>query len=128
MLFRSDRLNARGLPGVHFRPVVFEPTFHKHAKATCGGVQIHVTDRQAFRPVLSGVLLTEAFRDAGGGEFAWRQPPYEYEFEKLPFDILAGTSRTREQIEAGVKAEEIAASWEPAVRPFLQLRERFLLY
>jgi uncharacterized protein YbbC (DUF1343 family) len=124
----ADALNARQLPGVHFRPTVFEPTFHKHAKVTCGGVQIHVTDRMTFRPVLAGVLLTEAFRAAGPSAFAWREPPYEYEYEKLPFDILAGTCETREQIEAGMKAEDIARSWEPSVAAFLELRERFLLY
>lgn len=124
----ADELNARALPGVHFRPTVFEPTFHKHAKATCGGCQIHVTDRRAFQPVLAGVLLTEAFRAAGREAFEWRQPPYEYEYTLLPFDILAGTSETREQIEAGVKAEEIARSWEPEVAAFMQVRERYLLY
>lgn len=124
----ADALNARRLPGVHFRPTIFEPTFHKHAKTTCGGVQIHVTDRTTFRPVLTGVLLTEAFRGADPAAFEWRQPPYEYEYEKLPFDILAGTCETREQIESGLKAEEIARSWEPAVATFLELRERFLLY
>ena len=57
-------LNARQLPGVVFRPALFEPTFHKHAKTPCGGCQIHVTDRIAFRPVETGVALIEAFRDA----------------------------------------------------------------
>jgi uncharacterized protein YbbC (DUF1343 family) len=124
----ADALNARRLAGVHFRPTVFEPTFHKHAKTSCGGVQVHVTDRTRFEPVLAGVLLTEAFRAAAPDIFAWRQPPYEYEYEKLPFDILAGTSDTREQIEAGVPAEAIARSWRPAVADFLRLREQFLLY
>ncbi len=124
----ADALNARRVPGVFFRPTIFEPTFHKHARTTCGGVQIHVTDRTAFPAVMAGVLLTEAFRDASEGQFEWRQPPYEYEYRLLPFDILAGTDGTREQIEAGVPAEEIARSWEPAVRQFLALRERFLLY
>ena len=124
----ADALNARGLAGARFRPVVFEPTFHKHAKQTCGGCQIHVTDRETFRPVLAGILLAEAFRKAGAGAFRWREPPYEYEHEKLPFDILAGTTETREQIEAGVAAEDIARSWERAVAPFMNLRKRFLLY
>ncbi|MEQ1869663.1 MAG: DUF1343 domain-containing protein [Vicinamibacterales bacterium] len=124
----ADALNARGLAGARFRPVVFEPTFHKHAKQTCGGCQIHVTDRERFRPVLAGILLAEAFRNAGSGAFRWREPPYEYEHEKLPFDILAGTTETREQIEAGVAAEDIARSWERAVAPFMNLRKRFLLY
>ena len=124
----AEALNARKLPGVHFRPTVFEPTFHKHAKATCGGCQIHVTDRSVFQPVLTGVLLTEAFRATDSGWFEWRQPPYEYEYEKLPFDILAGTAETREQIELGIRAEDIARSWTPSVDTFLKLREGFLLY
>lgn len=124
----AEALNARHLPGVHFRPTVFEPTFHKHAKTTCGGCQIHVTNRRTFQPVLAGILLTEAFRAASPEQFAWKQPPYEYEYTLLPFDILCGTSDTREQIEAGVKAEEIARSWEQSVAAFGTLRERFLLY
>ena len=121
-------LNRRGLAGVTFRPAVFEPTFHKHAKQTCGGCQLHVTDRQRFQPVLAAILLTEAFRDAGRDQFLWRDPPYEYEHEKRPFDILCGTAETREQIEAGVPAEAIAASWVDAVRAFEPLRRRFLIY
>ena len=58
----ADAMNARGLAGAIFRAVFFEPTFHKHAKHGCGGVQLHVTDRTVFRPVFTGVLLTEAFR------------------------------------------------------------------
>jgi len=124
----AEALNARRLPGVHFRPTIFEPTFHKHARLSCGGCQIHVTDRRSFQPVLTGVLLTEAFRDTSPGAFEWREPPYEYEYTLLPFDILAGTRDTREQLEAGVRAEYIARSWEPAVSEFMRIRERFLVY
>ena len=124
--FAAD-LNRRRLPGVHFRAALFEPTFHKHARTSCGGCQIHVIDRAAFRPVLTGVALTAAFRQADA-TFAWRPPPYEYEHEKMPFDILAGSSELREQIEAGDSPEEIARSWEPAVAEFGRLRSKFLMY
>jgi uncharacterized protein YbbC (DUF1343 family) len=124
----ADALNLRMLPGAFFRPVVFEPTFHKHAKRTCGGCQLHVVDRKTFAPVLAGVLLMESFRAAAPEQFAWREPPYEYEHEKLPFDILAGSSELREQIDAGVPAEAIARSWEPGVAAFEQVRSKFLLY
>jgi uncharacterized protein YbbC (DUF1343 family) len=124
----AGNLNRRGLPGVHFRPALFEPTFHKHARAGCGGCQIHVLDRTAFRPVLTGVALVAAFRAADLEHFHWRDPPYEYEHERRPFDILAGSSELREQIEAGVVAEEIARSWEPGVAAFNRIRERFLMY
>ena len=124
--FAAD-LNRRALPGVHFRPALFEPTFHKHARTSCGGCQIHVVDRAAFRPVLTGVALTAAFRQADAA-FAWRQPPYEYEHEKMPFDILAGSSELREQIDAGESPEAIARSWEPGVAEFGRLRQKFLMY
>jgi uncharacterized protein YbbC (DUF1343 family) len=121
-------LNAAGLAGAHFRPVAFEPTFQKHAGHTCGGCQIHVTDHRAFRPVLAGVALLGQFRRADPDRFAWRQPPYEYERDKLAIDILAGSDALRHQVESGMQATEIAATWEASVRAFLRVRERFLLY
>jgi len=124
----ADALNRLDLPGVRFRPVVFEPTFHKHARVACGGCQIHVLDRTAFRPVETGVALLEAFRAAGREQFAWREPPYEYEATKPPIDILAGSSALREAIEAGVSAAEIARSWQESVGAFEKTRQRFLLY
>ncbi|MDO8793126.1 MAG: DUF1343 domain-containing protein, partial [Vicinamibacterales bacterium] len=84
----ADRMNQEGHPGVFFRPAVFEPTFQKHARTTCGGCQIHVLDRVAFRPVAVGVALIAEFRHLSPATFAWRKPPYEYEHEKEPFDIL----------------------------------------
>jgi uncharacterized protein YbbC (DUF1343 family) len=124
----AEEMNRRRLPGVVFRPTVFEPTFHKHARETCGGCQIHVLDRRQFRPVITGVALIAAFRAADPEGFDWREPPYEYEEKKRPFDILAGSPRLREQIEAGVAAEEIARSWEPEVAQFMKVRSRFLMY
>jgi uncharacterized protein YbbC (DUF1343 family) len=121
-------MNRLEMPGVRFRPALFEPTFHKHAKVSCGGCQIHVIDRDSFRPVETGVALLRMFRDANPGRFAWRPPPYEYEHDKLPIDILAGSSALREQIEAGVLPREIARSWEQGVAAFGELRQRFLLY
>ena len=124
----ADQVNQLALPGVHFRPAAFEPTFHKHAHKRCGGCQIHVLDRERFRPVETGVALIAAFRASDPERFAWRDPPYEYEREKLPIDILAGSSDVREQIERGTPAREIARSWEAGVQTFLRIRERFLMY
>jgi uncharacterized protein YbbC (DUF1343 family) len=124
----ADRMNRLGLPGVFFRPAVFEPTFHKHARLTCGGCQIHVLDRAAFLPVLTGAALVAAFREADPQGFRWREPPYEYEHVKLPFDILAGSSELREQIESGCSVDAIRLSWEPGTAAFRALRQRFLLY
>jgi uncharacterized protein YbbC (DUF1343 family) len=121
-------LNDYGLPGVYFRPTYFEPTFHKFAREACGGCQVHVTDRMTFRPVLAAAAMLRAFHAASPERFAWRQPPYEYEHEKMPIDILAGSSALREQIEAGVDPRAIAASWDDEVATFMKLRSQYLLY
>jgi uncharacterized protein YbbC (DUF1343 family) len=124
----AETMNRRHLPGVFFRPAAFEPTFHKFARERCGGCQIHVRDRRTFRPVLSAVALIEAFRASDPDRFAWRDPPYEYEHDRLPIDVLAGSPMLREQIEDGMAAEEIARSWESAVAGFGRVRPAFLLY
>lgn len=124
----AQSMNARRLPGVHFRPAVFEPTFQKQAKQTCGGCQIHVLDRQAFKPVLTGVALIDAIKAAGPKDFAWRQPPYEYEHDKEPIDILAGSPALRTAIDMGKRAEDLVPIWESEGRPFEKIRAEFLSY
>src|SRR5258705_6352394 len=124
----AGAMNALGLDGVYFRPAGFEPTFQKHAKQPCGGCQIHVTDRGAFQPVITGVALIDMFRRLDPGRFAWRQPPYEYEHDKMPIDILAGSDVLRQQIESGVPIREIAGSWDEDEAGFRRLREPYLLY
>jgi len=121
-------LNTRGLPGVHFRPAVFEPTFQKHAKQPCGGCQVHVTDRRAFKPVLTGAALIDAFHRALPDFALWRQPPYEYEHDKLPIEILAGSDTLRLQIESGRTDDEIAATWRADEDAFRKARAPYLLY
>jgi uncharacterized protein YbbC (DUF1343 family) len=122
-------MNAVGLPGVFFRPAVFEPTFQKHAKQPCGGCQVHVTDRGTFKPVLTGVALIAAFKRALGSGFdLWRQPPYEYEHDKLPIDILSGSDALTNQIESGIAASAIAASWQADEAAFRKARAPYLLY
>ncbi len=124
----ADSLNAMHVPGVHFRPHSFEPTYHKHANVLCGGVQIHVTDRAAFPAVEASVVLLDAFRRADPSAFAWREPPYEYEYDKLPIDILYGSARLRQALADGVAARHLASEWRPDVAAFMKIREKFLLY
>ena len=124
----AARLNARNLPGVFFRPAVFEPTFQKHARVPCGGAQIHVLDRAVFKPVLTGIAIIDAVREADPASFAWKPPPYEYEHDKQPIDVIAGAKWFRQAIDAGERAESIAARWDASVRDFRRLRQPFLLY
>ncbi len=124
----AARLNEMGMPGVRFREVAFEPTFQKHAKAPCGGCQIHVTSRWDFEPVKAGVALLHACYGLAPDQFAWRDPPYEYEHDKMPIDILAGSTTLRGQIEQQMPVADIAASWRAGVKDFEELRRPYLLY
>ena len=124
----ADAMNALELPGAWFRPAVFEPTFQKHAQRTCGGCQIHVLNRDDFRPVLTGVALMAMFRRFDPAGFRWRPPPYEYEREKPPIDILAGSDVLRRQIEGDIPLAEIVASWHDDESEFARLRNPYVLY
>jgi len=124
----AARLNAMHIDGAWFRPVIFEPTFHKHARQACGGCQIHVTDRAQFRPVLAGVAVMGEFHRSAPSDFAWRRPPYEYVHDRMPIDILAGSDRLRRAIEADIPAREIAAEWDAPMGEFEKVRRHFLLY
>src|SRR5262245_39112112 len=124
----AARLNEVGLPGVHFRAAGFEPTFQKHARTPCGGCQIHVTSRDDFESVKAGVLLLRECYGLAPKQFKWRDPPYEYEHDKMPIDILAGSTALRAQIESQVPVDEIAESWAPGVAEFEEIRKPYLLY
>ncbi len=124
----ADAMNRRELPGVFFRPALFEPTFHKHAGKGCAGCQVHVLDRRTFQPVEAGVALIETFRASDPDRFRWKNPPYEYEYERMPIDCLAGSPELREQIDAGVPSRDIARSWDANIAAFMKIRERFLTY
>src|SRR5438876_7505958 len=90
-----------------FRPCVFLPTFQKHAGKGCGGVQIHVTDRQTFKPAITGIAVVKTAFDMYRDEFRWKDPPYEYEYDRNPFDLIAGTDKVREAIERGDSVDAI---------------------
>jgi uncharacterized protein YbbC (DUF1343 family) len=116
------------LPGVAFRPCHFEPTFQKYAGALCGGAQLHVIDRDAFRPVETAVAILRSVRDVAANDFAWWDPPYEYETEKMPIDILWGNDALRRGIDAGATVGEILDGVDMKIREFEKTVEPYLLY
>jgi uncharacterized protein YbbC (DUF1343 family) len=121
-------LAAMRLPGVAFRPAAFVPSFDKHRGERCHGVQLHVTDRDAFRPVRTGIACVMAARAQDALRFAWRTEPYEFAEGVLAFDLLCGSSREREAIEKGASLAEIVKAWAPEERAFLKRRSHYLLY
>ncbi len=116
------------LPGVAFRPLSFLPTFQKHANVLCGGAQIHVTDRERFKPFKTGVAILKAIHNTWPRDFAWKQPPYEYEEHLLPIDILAGTDRLRRDIESWKDLDAMEAWWKEETKAFEKIRKHYLIY
>ena len=116
------------LPGVVLREVGFEPTFHKWAGELCHGFQLHITDRRAFKPYYTTLVLLSVIRRLYPEDLAWRQPPYEYETERLPIDLLTGDAAIREAIDANRSIAELAAAWQPDLDDFLQASREFWLY
>lgn len=124
----AAELRKFDFPGAAFREAYFQPTFSEFAGETCAGVQLHVTDRAVFTPVIVGIAMVKTVYDMYPDHFQWRQNEYEYEFGRNAFDIVAGTDQIRKAFEAGVELKEIEAAWAPRLAEFKVIRERFLLY
>lgn len=123
------KLREFKLPGVVFRPLSFEPTFQKHNRRLCGGAHIHVTERGRLKPFKTGVAVLKAVHDLYPDHFQWKNPPYEYENEKMPIDILAGTNKLRKGIEEGEDLGRMEAWWrEECLRFDRTVRKTFLMY
>lgn len=107
----------------------FQPTFQKHAGKLCGGAQIHVTNREKFKSFKTGVAIIKAIHDLYPNKFQWKQHPYEYETEKMPIDILAGSNRLRNDIENGVGLDKMEKWWSEECSSFAKnVRKHYLLY
>lgn len=124
----AARLNAIEFPGVYFRSCVFQPTFQKHAGVSCGGVQVHVTNREDFEPVIVGIAMAKTAFDMYPEDFRWKNPPYEYVYDRNPFDVIAGTDELRKAFERGDSLESIQASWQTPIADFKKVRDQYLLY
>lgn len=124
----AEQLNALELPGVYFRSCGFQPTFQKHAGVTCGGAQIHVLDRDVFEPWITGIAMVKFAHDMYPNEFRWKEPPYEYVFDKNPFDVISGTAKIREAFEQGTDLNTIEQETKTPLAEFKKLREPYLLY
>jgi uncharacterized protein YbbC (DUF1343 family) len=129
MLSRLEAVfGENGLGGFFLRPVTFMPVFDKYQDQPCNGYQIHVTDRGRFRPWRVGQILCREFYHHLGDNFSWRQPPFEYEYEKMPIDILNGTDKLRKWVEKNGPAEELEYYEMESMASFMERREKALLY
>ena len=124
-----EALENYSLEGVYFRPLYFIPTFNKFAGEKCGGLQIHIRDKKALKPFKIGVVIIKVIKELYPDHFRWREPPYEYEFEKLPIDILAGSNHLREALDRGDSIEEMETWWKLEGEVFnKEVRSKYLIY
>jgi len=114
--------------GLRLRETAFRPTFHKFQDRTCRGFMLHPVEPDRVRAVAAGLAVLWAVRTAHPDRFAWKEPPYEYDFERPPIDLIAGTDELRLGIEAGTDPAELARSWRGALRSYLERRRPHLLY
>ncbi len=114
--------------GAVLRPLYFQPTFHKFSGEVCGGVQVHVLDREVFRPVACYTAIIAAVARLWPAQFAWKRPPYEYETEKLPIDILTGGTLWREAVESNTDPAVLVAGWEEQIAAFAADTRQYHLY
>lgn len=124
----TEALNLQKIPGVHFRPAYFKPTFSKYKDKLCAGAQMHVLNRRAFKPFFTALSIIKTVRDIYKGLFEWASGPYEYERRKNPIDILCGTSRIRTLIEGGEPVKNIEKWYGTELKEFSKLRSQYLLY
>ena len=122
------KLSVTPLPGCFLRPVTFQPTSGKWAGEACHGFHLHVTDAKIFMPYRTTLALLQAVMLVHREDFAYKQPPYEYEYERLPMDLLIGRQLLRERLQRGVPVVDLEASWRGELQVFDRRRKRYCLY
>ncbi len=130
--FRKNGFNRwladQTFAGMHLRSVAFEPTSNKWSGTLCYGFQLHVIDPLLYRPYRTTLALLRAVVSFHPESFEWRPPPYEYEFEKLPFDLITGDPEVRNAIEGSEPLQVLEESWREDIRQFDEVRRSYLLY
>jgi uncharacterized protein YbbC (DUF1343 family) len=120
--------DSEGLDGVLFRAAWFRPTFQKHAGRSCGGVQVHITDRGRARPFATYLVLLREARRLAPDLFDWRRERYEFVDDRLAIDLLLGRSDLRPMLQDGAPLADMEATWASGLARFRLDRERALLY
>ena len=120
----ADILNDINLAGVRSRPTFFTPTSSKYTGESCGGVQIHVLNNKIYDPIEAGFASLIAIRNEYQNDFVWKLPAGGIH----NFDRLAGTNLVREAIDDGCSTQQLLASWEPELKSFRKMQERYMLY
>jgi len=124
----KTELDNYDLPGVYFRPASFEPAFNKYKGQLCHGLEIQPIDRLSYQPYRTSLTILEVLLRLYPGRIAWKTPPYEYEYERCPLDLILGDKLIRKGLEKGGQAADLAGEWEGELNSFKKERGKYLLY
>ena len=115
----KKNLDDRHIQGCVFRPHDFIPTFHKFAGELCYGMQIHIADINIFKPVCTALEIFDAIIETSKQDsLKFKLPPYEYEYNLMPFDILSGDSGMREALVSRKNIQSEKERWETEISEF----------
>ena len=128
----TETVGRRLLPewtaGCQLQEISFRPTFNKWEGELCHGFMIHVLDPQTLRPYTVSLALLKTIIETHDTYFQWKTPPYEYEYKKMPIDMILGDSSLRRELERGDNACLREGRWFKELDDFRELRRSFLLY
>ena len=125
----AKTLNKENLPGLFFRPQYFKPQFQKWSGTVCGGVQIHVTERNKMKPLATSITMLFSIKKLYPDDFSWRTEAYEFVNDRLAIDLLYGNQTLREAIETDtLSINNLKSAWEEDIKIFSPQREACLIY
>jgi uncharacterized protein YbbC (DUF1343 family) len=124
----KKQLASEDMEGCYLQEYYFRPTFNKWKNERCGGFMIHVIDPITYRPYRTSLALLTIIKETYGDEFTWRKPPYEYDFERFPIDLILGDASIRLALEEGKESKELIADYIQELEGFLEFRRPYLIY
>ncbi len=127
-LLLKKEIEMKKPKGVFFREIFFQPTFNKWQGEVCGGLQIHITDRRNYKPYFTTLAIVQSIISLYPEEFSWSDPPYEYEYERMPIDLILGDDDLRRDIKQLKDLYSIEESWQEELADFKERSKSFYLY
>ena len=125
----AKTVNEEKLPGLFFRPQYFKPQFQKWSGKVCGGVQIHITERNKIKPLVTSIVLLSSVKKLYPDNFFWRTETYEFVSDRLAIDLLYGNPTLREEIDSdSLSIKSLKSSWDEDIKIFSLQRNECLIY
>lgn len=124
----QDALETEDMAGCVLQPYSFRPTFHKWAEEICHGFMIHILDPDLYRPYTTSLAILKTIMKVHRNELRWKAPPYEYEYDRRPIDLILGDPSLCNELESDPAISSLEEKWSGELKAYIQWREPYLLY